>query len=332
MKKMMIKQLCIMSLAALLLSGCAENNDASKNAVVEAVKEDIAVEATTSPTKTNEEKTDQTDNVAEEKEDASNKVATKDEMVEPVELVEEGMEPVYGDALQDGIYEVKVDSSSSMFNIVNCELHVENGEMYGVMTMGGTGYLYLYMGTGEEAVEASEDNYIPFEELETGEHTFTIPVEALDMAIDCTAFSKKKEKWYDRQLLFRADSLSVDAYAEGEIVTCGALALEDGAYTIEVTLEGGSGKAYVESPAQIIVENGEAFAILVWSSPNYDYMKVEDVKYELANEEMGLQGNSVFKIPITGFDYKMPVIADTIAMSTPHEIEYTLYFDSATIQ
>ena len=41
--------------------------------------------------------------------------------------------------------------------------------------------------------------------------------------------------------------------------------------------------------------------------------------------------HSVFEIPVTGFDYKMPVSADTTAMSTPHEIEYTLYFDSASV-
>ena len=57
-------------------------------------------------------------------------------------------------------------------------------------------------------------------------------------------------------------------------------------------------------------------------------MKVEDVRYDLINTE----GNSTFEIPVLGFDYKMPVLADTTAMSVPHEIEYTLYFDSASLQ
>ena len=35
---------------------------------------------------------------------------------------------------------------------------------------------------------------------------------------------------------------------------------------------------------------------------------------------------------MTGFNWRMPVIADTIAMSQPHEIEYTLTFDSATLK
>ncbi|MDO4175799.1 MAG: hypothetical protein Q4D42_13655, partial [Eubacteriales bacterium] len=62
-------------------------------------------------------------------------------------------------------------------------------------------------------------------------------------------------------------------------------------------------------------------------SSNYDYMKVDGVQYDAVNTE----GNSTFEIPVTAFDYKLPVSADTTAMSTPHEIDYTLYFDSATI-
>ena len=95
-----------------------------------------------------------------------------------------------------------------------------------------------------------------------------------------------------------------------------------------MTLGGGSGRASVESPARLRVENGQAFATIVWGSANYDYMKVDDVKYETVNAE----GNSAFEIPVTGFDWKIPVIADTIAMSEPHEIDYTLAFDSSTIK
>jgi hypothetical protein len=61
-------------------------------------------------------------------------------------------------------------------------------------------------------------------------------------------------------------------------------------------------------------------------------MVVDDVKYETANQELGLQGNSAFKIPVSGFDRKLSVKADTTAMSTPHEIDYTLYFDSSSLK
>lgn len=263
--------------------------------------------------------------------DATSQVASADDMVTPEEVVEEGMEPIYGDSIKDGIYDVVVDSSSSMFKIESCKLTVKDGKMSAAMTMGGTGYLYLYMGTGEEAAAAAEDDYISFTENEEGQHTFEVPVEALDAGIDCAAFSKKKEMWYDRVLCFRADSLPMDAIAEGTVATVESLGLEDGEYTVEVTLEGGSGKASVNSPAQLIIENGQAYAVIVWSSSNYDYMKVDDIQYDLANKELGLQGNSAFKIPVNGFDWKIAVKADTTAMSEPHEIDYTFYFDSDTI-
>ena len=39
----------------------------------------------------------------------------------------------------------------------------------------------------------------------------------------------------------------------------------------------------------------------------------------------------MFEIPVASFDTALDVIADTVAMSKPHEIEYTLAFDSSTI-
>lgn len=104
--------------------------------------------------------------------------------------------------------------------------------------------------------------------------------------------------------------------------------LADGTYTASVTLEGGTGRASVASPAALRVEDGAVWATIVWSSPNFDYMKVDGEKYELT----GTGGNSTFEIPVSAFDRKLDVIADTVAMSEPHEVEYTLYFDSATLQ
>ena len=63
----------------------------------------------------------------------------------------------------------------------------------------------------EEAVEASQEEYIPYVENEEGQYTYEVPVEALDMGIDCAAFSKNKEKWYDRTLVFKSASLPQDA-------------------------------------------------------------------------------------------------------------------------
>lgn len=260
----------------------------------------------------------------------SGMVASKDEMVTPEDVVEDDMVPIPGTSVKDGVYEdVTVDSSSSMFKITACTLTVEDGEMKAVLTMSSDGYLMLFMGTGEEAAAAPEEKCIPSVENEEGEITFEVPVEALDQGLDCAAYSKRKEKWYDRVILFRADSLPQDAFTEGVITTLEDLALEDGIYQADVVLEGGSGKTSVESPAVMTVKDGKATATIIFSSPNYDYVICGEEKF-LPVSEPG--ENSAFELPVTGFDWKMPIAADTIAMSTPHEIEYTLTFDSAAIE
>ena len=100
------------------------------------------------------------------------------------------------------------------------------------------------------------------------------------------------------------------------------LEFQDGTYQMEVELLGGSGRASVTSPAKVEIKDGKAVATLEWSSPNYDYMVVDGEKYLPVNTE----GNSVFQIPVEAFDQDIAVIADTVAMSRPHEVEYTLNF------
>lgn len=104
---------------------------------------------------------------------------------------------------------------------------------------------------------------------------------------------------------------------------CGDKKLEDGSYSVKLSMEGGTGKAYIESPVTVTVKDGVAYATLVWSSKNYDYMLVNGDKY--LNESEG--GNSTFTVPIDGIPSDMQVIGDTTAMSVPHEIEYTLHFE-----
>lgn len=100
-----------------------------------------------------------------------------------------------------------------------------------------------------------------------------------------------------------------------------------GEYMIDVTLLGGTGRADITSPAEIRITQEGVTALIEWSSPSYDYMIVDDIKYMPVNTE----GNSVFEIPVTAFDEEIPVTADTVAMSVPHEIEYTLNFHSETM-
>lgn len=315
--KRTIAAFCVM---ALLLAGCGSN--AASTAETESAVMETAVAETETTAETEKSGTETAESAS-----ADDQIATAAEMTTPEDVVEDWMQPINGNQIQDGVYDIKVDSSSSMFNIMDCQLLVQDGNMTAVMTMSGTGYLYLYMGTGEEAVQESEDTYIPYKENAEGAHTYTVPVEALDKGIACAAFSKNKEKWYDRTLVFRADSLPTGAFAKGMISAPEDLNLADGTYEVEVTLTGGSGKASVASPAKITVSDEKIQATIIFSSANYDYVLVDGEKY--LNE--ATEGNSTFTIPVSGFDWKMPVTADTTAMSTPHEIDYSLYFDSATI-
>ena len=261
-------------------------------------------------------------------EGTDSRIADASEMTEVETVVEDWMVPIGCDSLVEGTYPVTVASSSSMFSIESAELTVEADHMYATLTMKGTGYLYLFMGTPEEAVNAGEKEYLPFAENADGVHTFTIPIEALDKGIDCAAFSKRKEKWYARTLVARSDSLPISAWKDEALTQAADLGLTDGEYEVEVALAGGSGRASIQSPANLKIEGDTAIATIIWGSSNYDYMIVDGTRYD----PVTLEGGSTFEIPVTVFDRPMQVTADTTAMSKPYEIEYTLTFDSKTIK
>lgn len=100
---------------------------------------------------------------------------------------------------------------------------------------------------------------------------------------------------------------------------------EAASYSVPVSLEGGSGRASVESPVAVVSENGVYTARIVWSSASYDFMVVEGKTYYPVNTE----GNSTFEIPIPGLACTLAVQADTTAMGQPHLIDYTLVFGGA---
>ena len=130
---------------------------------------------------------------------------------------------------------------------------------------------------------------------------------------------------------FAAESVQTEVSTEQqekEIVTAQQLGLSDGSYTAEGSLEGGSGRASITSPVSLIIKDGKVTASIEFSSPYYDYMIVDGEKYEPVNTD----GNSTFEIPVAGFDTAIPVTADTVAMSEPHEIEYTITLDAATVK
>lgn len=259
-------------------------------------------------------------------------VSAAEEKTEAVKDTEEGTQEQ--DALKDGVYSAKFDTDSGMFHVNESQdgkgvLTVKDGKMTIHVSLVSKSILNLFPGLAEDAekegaelLEPTTDSVTYSDGYTEEVYGFDIPVPYLDREFDL-ALIGKKGKWYDHKV---SVSEATPLEAEGRSVE--ELKLEDGSYTVDVVLEGGSGKATVESPAALEIRDGKASAVLVWSSPNYDYMLVDGEKYERTNTE----GNSAFEIPVLGFDCQMPVIADTVAMSTPHEIEYTLQFDSASVR
>ena len=246
-----------------------------------------------------------------------------------------------GDVLEDGVYTAEFDTDSSMFHVNEAndgkgELTVKDGKMTIHVSLNSKKIVNLFVGTAEDAqkdgaeiLEPTTDTVTCSDGMTEEVYGFDIPVPAIDEEFD-VALIGTKDKWYDHKVKVTNPQKEADAAdtADTKKVTAEDLKLKDGDYTAEVKMEGGSGKASVTSPAKFTVKDGEVTASVEWSSPYYDYMLIGDEKYEPVNED----GNSVFEIPVDGFDYPMEVVADTVAMSTPHEIEYTLQFDSASIK
>ena len=252
-----------------------------------------------------------------------------------VEASEDSTEATTGEVLEDGVYTAEFDTDSSMFHVNEANdgkgvLTVKDGKMTIHVSLSGKGFLNLFAGTSEDAkkdgaelLEPTTDTVTYKDGMSEEVYGFDIPVPAIGEEFTVAAIGKKG-KWYDHKVSVKNPVKDEGAQAgEGEKVTAEELGLEDGEYTSDVTLEGGSGRATVDSPANLVVKDGEVTATIVWSSPNYDYMLVGGEKYEPVNTE----GNSTFEIPVDAFDYPMEVVADTVAMSEPHEIEYTLTFN-----
>ena len=241
------------------------------------------------------------------------------------------------EAVSAGTYDVQVESSSSMFKVEKATVTItDDGSMTAVLTMSGTGYTKLYMGTAENALTASEEDYIAYATDANSTYIFTIPVEALDQPIDVAAYSKKKEEWYDRQLTFLSTTLLAEESATTSEITedvamqasTAATGVENGTYTIDLTFEGGSGKAFIQSPATLKMTDGMMMATVQWNSENYDYMLVDGEKYL----PISTKGGSIFEMPVSALDTPLLVIGDTVAMSKPKEIEYNITFHSGTMK
>ena len=269
---------------------------------------------------------------------AESTVAAQESTVTPTESTETA-ETVSTETAQDkaqlpdGVYTAEFSTDSSMFHVSEaCDgkgtLMVKDGVMTIHISLGSKKILNLYPGLAEDAakdgavlLEPTTDTVTYSDGMTEEVYGFDVPVPVIGEEFDL-ALIGTKGKWYDHKVKVS------DPVAEGAADTFDLSAVEDGSYTIELTMEGGSGRASIQSPTQITVADGAATAILEWSSPNYDYMLVNSEKYLPVNTE----GNSVFEVPVEALDAPLTMIGDTVAMSTPHEVEYTVTFHSETLE
>ena len=217
-------------------------------------------------------------------------------------------------ALADGVYTADFSTDSSMFHVNEaCKgkgtLTVENGQMTIHISLPSKSILNLFCGTAEDArkdgaalLQPTTDTVTYSDGLSEEVNGFDIPVPALDEEFD-VAIIGTKGKWYDHKVS----------------VTNAVLKEDD---------EGGSGKANIQSPCTLTVADGKMTATIVWSSSHYDYMLVDGERCDVLSTENG----STFEIPVAALDTPLAVVGDTTAMSTPHEIDYTLTFDASSAE
>ncbi len=256
---------------------------------------------------------------------AESTVAAQESTVTPTEITETA-ETVSTETAQDkaqlpdGVYTAEFSTDSSMFHVSEaCDgkgtLTVKDGVMTIHISLGSKKILNLYPGLAEDAakdgavlLEPTTDTVTYSDGMTEEVYGFDVPVPVIGEEFDL-ALIGTKGKWYDHKVKVS------DPVAEGAADTFDLSTVEDG-------------RASIQSPTQITVADGAATAILEWSSPNYDYMLVNGEKYLPVNTE----GNSVFEVPVEALDAPLTMIGDTVAMSTPHEVEYTVTFHSETLE
>ncbi len=104
--------------------------------------------------------------------------------------------------------------------------------------------------------------------------------------------------------------------------------MNDGTYMVDVSLSGGTGRSSVKSPAELTVSESGMTARIEWSSPYYDLMIVDGERLLPVNTD----GDSVFLVPVASLAVPLDVQAETVAMSEPHLIDYTLTFDASSVK
>lgn len=224
--------------------------------------------------------------------------------------------------LPDGAYSAEFKTDGTMFHINEAydnkgTLTVKDGKMTIHITLPSKNTLNLFPGTAEEAqadgavlLQPTTDTVVYDDGTEEEVYGFDVPVPYIDKEFDC-ALIGKKGKWYDHKVS----------------VLNPVPIIQDGEYTAEVSMTGGTGRASIESPAAVTVKDGKMTATIIWSSKHYEYIKIGDKQYDRIDDG----GNSTMQIPIE-LDKDIEISALTTAMSEPHLIDYILHFDGSTLQ
>ena len=181
------------------------------------------------------------------------------------------------EVLEDGTYSAEFDTDSSMFHVNEANdgkgtLTVKDGKMTIHVSLNSKKIVNLFVGKaddaqkdGAEILEPTTDEVTYSDGYTEEVYGFDIPVPAIDEEFD-VALIGKKNKWYDHKVKVTNPQKEADAEAsdtketDAKKVTAEDLKLEDGDYTAEVKMEGGSGKASVTSPTGFTVKDGKVTA------------------------------------------------------------------------
>ena len=144
---------------------------------------------------------------AEEKtEGPTRKIASKADMNSRKSVEKEGATSVTADMLNDGEYDITVATGNSMFRISNAKLIVKDGKMTASFNTSKS-YTWLFMGKTDDIAVADEAAFLKGAVGDDGVPAYTVDVEVLNQALDCSSYSKNKDQWYPNVLYFDADSL-----------------------------------------------------------------------------------------------------------------------------
>ena len=117
-----------------------------------------------------------------------------------------GMTPISASEVKNGSFDIMVLSSSRFFKPELSSITSKDGELAALVNMKSKSYKYVYLGTAEEASKADESRLIPVT-IDGERSHFEIPLKSLNSDVPCAAFSIKRQKWYNRNIVFDASSL-----------------------------------------------------------------------------------------------------------------------------